>query len=312
MPTTAYQYHEFRAMGGQIELWLDIDNKFKATLAFERAEAVFRQVEQALSRFDSCSELSQLNQNPDQWVTVSPLLWDVLRLALAYADETGGVFDPTISLALQHAGYDRTFDEIIGDSTLQAFTLSGTYQQVLTNNRRVFVPQGIELDLGGIAKGYTVQQIAGMLAELGPALVNGSGDIMAMGQPRGYPGWLVGIEFPEGGEHLAQTLAVVWLYDQGLATSGVDRRRWGVSSHHIINPFTQQSVDTSVITASVIAADLVDADVYATVSLIAGADGVPQEFGLLTCGAQNSIYMNQKMRDVLVWLSPHIKLTYKE
>jgi thiamine biosynthesis lipoprotein len=76
---------EFHAMGGQIGLWLDIDDRREAEELFNQAKAIFGEVEQALSRFKPDSELSRLNSSAGRWVPVSSLLWDVLALALEYS-----------------------------------------------------------------------------------------------------------------------------------------------------------------------------------------------------------------------------------
>jgi len=302
-------------MGGSISLWLDIDDYVEATHLFRLSKAIFSYVERTLSRFNHYSELCNLNRNPDRWVQVSRLLWEVTRLALDYAEETNGIFDPTIALDLKRAGYDRSFEQLkfktagvdVSEAE-EAPNIAGNFQQVklAEDPHMIYLPKGIELDLGGIAKGYTVRRVANMLGRFGPALVDGSGDIMAVGKPRGLAGWPVGIAFPDTSDD--KDLAFVWLADQALATSGIDRRHWGESAHHIIDPSTHQPARTTAVTTSILADDMVDADVYATVCLIAGEEVLPEAFAFLTVNNNNNIHLNLNMTKKLAWVSPLVNL----
>lgn len=298
---------EFHAMGGQIGLWLAIEDEQEAAELFKQAKAIFAEVEQALSRFNPNSELSRLNGSTDRWVPVSSLLWDVLALALEYSKATGGIFDPTVAPALKQAGYDHPFEQIqregVSTRTSQV-AAAGGFQQVGIDDHQhaVYLPDGCELDLGGIAKGYTVRRAAEMLGQFGPALVDGSGDIMAAGKPEGLAGWPVGIAFPNGSDD--PDLAFVWLDDQALATSGIDRRHWGQSDHHIIDPFTQLPAETRAVTATILTDDIVVADVYATVCLIGGQASIPESLALLTVNDRRDVHMNLNMENKLAWVSP--------
>jgi len=73
----------------------------------------FARVEDELSRFRSTSALTRLNgaagRGPQ---AVSPLFWTVLMSAMEAADDSGGIYDPTLLRALERIGYDRTFDEV--------------------------------------------------------------------------------------------------------------------------------------------------------------------------------------------------------
>jgi thiamine biosynthesis lipoprotein len=302
---------EFHAMGGQISLWLDIDDRREAEELFNQAKAIFGEVEQALSRFKPDSELSRLNSSAGRWVPVSSLLWDVLALALEYSKSTGGIFDPTVAPALKQAGYDRSFEQIQREGASvnsSQVTVVGGFQQVgIANDQRaVYLPEGFEIDLGGIAKGYTVRRAAEKLGQFGPALVDGSGDIMAAGKPEDLPGWPVGIAFPNGSDD--PDLAFVWLDGQALATSGIDRRHWGPSDHHIIDPFTHLPAETKAVTATILSDDIVAADVYATVCLIGGEASIPGSLALLTVNDRRDVHMNPNMANKLAWVSPLVNL----
>ncbi|GAC1474357.1 MAG: hypothetical protein PVSMB5_27120 [Ktedonobacteraceae bacterium] len=98
---------EFRAMGTTITLLLPQTLLYTGTQVVRQ---LFDSWEQVLSRFLPASELSQLNQQAGQPVRVSNLLLHVLRAALVAAEESNGLFDPTLLTQLRQIGYDRSFE----------------------------------------------------------------------------------------------------------------------------------------------------------------------------------------------------------
>jgi thiamine biosynthesis lipoprotein ApbE len=108
----------FRAMNTDVGVWVWSTAAVRAPIigrSLEWAEGVFARVEDELSRFRSTSALSRLNQaagcGPQ---AVSPLLWTVLLSALQAADDSGGIYDPTLLRTLERIGYDRSFEAILG------------------------------------------------------------------------------------------------------------------------------------------------------------------------------------------------------
>ena len=104
--------HHFRAMGSQISIWLELDKADLAQTALQQAEWMFIAAERRLTRFSPDSELSCLNAQPERWTCVSTLTWDVINQALSLAEETQGLYDPTLLNALEMAGYDRSFEQL--------------------------------------------------------------------------------------------------------------------------------------------------------------------------------------------------------
>src|SRR5712672_3245820 len=109
---------EFWAMGTTISLLLP-ENHLKVGSGAVRS--LFSEWEQALSRFLPESELSRLNAHAGEPVVVSDLLYTVLSGAIAAAQATGGVYDPTLLSQMVQLGYDRSFDKLpssLPESTL--------------------------------------------------------------------------------------------------------------------------------------------------------------------------------------------------
>lgn len=277
----SWQSYYFRAMGSQIALWLECVDVWQTTAVFDQVRALFDENERILSRFRPDSELMQLNARSGQWVPVSDLLWREIVLAIEMARETNGRFDPTLLNALAQAGYDRSFEQIVGNGNgrwLAFDDLLGRWTKIELDASRqaVRLPAGVQLDLGGIAKGDTAQQALALLQTVGPALVDAGGDLAAGAAPTGFPGWPVALSPPWGDGVVApENLATFWLAEGAMATSGIDYRSWahnGTVAHHLINPRTGQPAQTDLLTATVLAPEAAVAEAWATATLIAGAD----------------------------------------
>lgn len=277
--TPTIHEHRFRAMGSQIGLWLEHADAAQAQAALQQAQALFDAAERRMTRFDPESELSQLNTRAGQWAPVSRLLWRVIGRAVQLAQETGGLFDPTVGNAVLASGYVASFDESRRSTgaiaPVEPQPLLGQWRSVELDpaGHAVRLPRGVRLDLGGIGKGYAAQQVVDQLSLWGPCLVDAGGDVTAGDGPAGQPGWPVGIARPSQ-DGSSGTELEVWLNNATLATSGVDYRWWlrdGRRRHHLIDPRTGDSAITDVVTATVLAADASAAEAWATAMLIGGS-----------------------------------------
>lgn len=275
-----WRNHTFRAMGCQMTVWLEHQNADTAVPVLLEAEAMFRRAERRLSRFDAASELVQINTRPGVWTAVSDMMWQVVTQALCMARETDGLFDPTHLAALEAAGYTHSFDQLpLAAANGRVTPVSnhlGQWQTVGLNpeTQSVWLPSGVKLDLGGIAKGYTAQQVVNFLSDWGPCLVDAGGDLSAGNAPTGWPGWPVALSAPyTSPDRSREELFPLWLVDGSMATSGIDYRRWrhnGRTAHHLIDPRTGQPAETDLLTATVLAKAATRAEAWATAALVAG------------------------------------------
>ena len=214
-----------------------------------------------MSRFRPTSELSRLNR--DRSIDASPELADVVGLALDARERTGGRFDPTVHDALVAAGYDRTFEELPPDAPQRPAAACGGGVELV--GRHITLADGVRLDLGGIGKGYAAERVAELLALAGPCLVSAGGDVAVRGLPPAGT-WAVAVD-----ERLT-----LGLERGGLATSGIDRRRWqcgGTEQHHLIDPRTARPAVGDLIRVTAIGSDAVDAEVLAKTLLLVGRGG---------------------------------------
>jgi FAD:protein FMN transferase len=247
----------FSAMGTTIELLVEADD---AEDVLDAGEAEFERLEQVMSRFRSDSELSRLNRGGS--IDASSDLAEVVELALAARERTGGRFDPTVHAAVVSAGYDRTFDELPAEAG-DAVAGAACGGRVTVDGNRIELEPGFRLDLGGIGKGFAAERVAELLGLAGPCLVDAGGDIAVRGTPA-EGAWSVAVD-----EELT-----LGLTRGGLATSGRDRRRWrrsGEERHHLIDPTTGRPAATDLLRVTAVGNDAVDAEVLAKVLFLSGS-----------------------------------------
>jgi thiamine biosynthesis lipoprotein len=186
---------------------------------------------------------------------------------MSLRDVTGGRFDPTVRGAMLAAGYDRTLDDIPVDGPPAGPAVpAGGAVDIDGRSGRITLAEGVTIDLGGIAKGWAADRAADVLGLAGACLVSVGGDIAVRGRLDGEP-WPVGIVRSDGP-------ATLGLSAGGMATSGVDRRRWrrgGIEMHHVIDPATGRPSDTDLVRVTAVAEDAAHAEAWATALLLAGA-----------------------------------------
>jgi thiamine biosynthesis lipoprotein len=276
----------------------------QAQAAESSADAVLaflREVDTRLSRFRPESELCALNRATGGWFAASPLLFEAVEAALRAAHASDGLFDPALLPQLEALGYDRDFDLIArGEATAgqPAGTLApGAWRDIEleAGGRRIRLPHGLRLDLGGIAKGWAADRaIERLCAPFAHALVNVGGDLRLRGGPQPGTSWTAGIRDPrraasdeadeangEAGPHAA----VVTFSRGGLATSGAVRRWWrqgGLRRHHLLDPrsglpmplwIEAADSDELIATTTALAPTAARAEVAAKVALLRGYPG---------------------------------------
>lgn len=298
---------EFHAMGCDMLALVDRESE-PALLA--KVPEWFEEWEQVLSRFRYDSELTLLNQIHERPVQVSETLWNVLQAARHAEHLTDGLVTPTLLDAIIEAGYDRPFEVLphlapyAVDSVL-ADPQSLTAISVNDADRTVTLPSGMSLDFGGVAKGWAAHQAMKRLQFEGPALVNAGGDIAISGPRADESSWPIGVSNPFERKEDLETL---FLTACGVATSGKDRRRWtrnGILQHHIIDPATNQPAETDLLTVTVVAPTVMEAEAAAKAVFILGSrvglewvDARPSLAALFTLEDGQVLY-SQKMEEVL-------------
>jgi thiamine biosynthesis lipoprotein len=269
-------------MGTEVELAADATEGDRAfALAAERVERTFAREDRRCSRFREDSELSEVNRRAGRPTLLSPGLATIVRHALAAAAGTDGRFDPTVLDAVVAAGYDRDFDEVLAGAraALRPTRPCGRWREASLDDDVLLLPPDVGLDLGGIAKGWTVDlAIAEALDEgLSWVVVNAGGDLRFDGDaPPG--GFDVGVEDPQA---LGLELLVLILDRGAVASSSTTRRAWGEGLHHLIDPSTGAPASTGVLQATVWAPTCAEAEIRAKDALLRGEDALDGTLGVL-------------------------------
>jgi thiamine biosynthesis lipoprotein len=250
------------------------------TLAFARGELARRLdlLDATCNRFRPDSELSRANELAGRPIELTPLLAELVAVALAAAQTTDGRVDPTLGRALRAAGYDRTFARV---RDRERWTVGaahpGRWSDVRLDGRTLRAPRFVELDLGATAKAWAADDAANAItgATGSGVLVSLGGDIAVAG-PAPVGGWPVRIT----DDHATPSEAdpVVAIADGGLATSSTTVRRWPTTdgdAHHLLDPATGRPAAGRWRTVSVAASTCIGANVAATASIVLSERALP-------------------------------------
>jgi thiamine biosynthesis lipoprotein len=243
-----------RIMATEVTLHLAVapEEEASARAALGACVAWLREVERRLTRFNAESELSLLNQQVGRWCDVSDLLFEAVREALAAALASDGLFDPALLPHLEALGYDRDFSLLPRQPTdtaaegARAAPPLGRWREIRLDpkGRRIRLPPGVRLDLGGIAKGWAADRaVKRLLHRVPDVLVNVGGDMRLRGGPKPGESWAVGIGDldDQGSSAGSKHRAIITFAHGGLVTSGATGRWWyhqGKRQHHILDPRT--------------------------------------------------------------------------
>jgi FAD:protein FMN transferase len=264
------------------------------------------QLERQASRFRRDSEVSRLHRSVAGSYVISDGLAEAVAIALAAAEWTAGMTDPTVGNSLISLGYDRDFAQIEPSAFAPTPCRAPGWLAVRLNGNVLTVPGGLLLDLGATAKGLGADRAARAACAVaggGGVLVSLGGDVAVAGLPPAG-GWpvLVADEHRQtrAARNMARRAGQAGDHDRdritrppadadpaiaqqirlgfgGLATSSVTCRRWqrgGNIVHHIIDPRTGLPADGPWRTVSVVAASCAEANAASTAAIVAGEEAI--------------------------------------
>jgi len=256
-----------------VELWAEDHQQGED--AIDAVMAEMRHIDDTMSVYKPTSEVSEVNRLAAQRpVKISPELFNLLTTALQYSRITEGAFD--ITYASVGYLYDFRAHQRPSEEQIKAALPAINYRHLLldpaTQTVRFSQP-GVRIDLGGIAKGYSVDCGIAILQTRGfqHALVNAGGDSRVIGDSMGRP-WMVCIQHTDHDEQIITRIPVV---NEAFSSSGDYERYFdenGVRYHHIIDPHTGHSA-SKVRSATVIAPTATRTDGLSKTAFVLG----PQE-----------------------------------
>lgn len=235
------------------------------------AISLCRRYEQLLSRTVDSSDIGRINASGGEPCEVSGETAELLRTALEICEKSGGKFDITVSPLTDLWDVSNT-DSVPSDKNIAEMLQLVDYRKLKIDGNTVTLPDGMAIDLGGIAKGYIADKTAEYLTENGVtrAVINLGGNVSVIGDNNGNP-YSVGIQKPFSKQ--GEIAASVLISDKTAVTSGVYERYFesnGKIYHHITDTSTGYPVDNGLYSVTIIADSSSIADGLSTSCLALG------------------------------------------
>lgn len=242
------------AMRTRFELVLVGDDETFLRAAGEEALREIAELERLLSRFRADSDIGRINSlAASQPVRIDARTFRLLQQALLLSHATEGAFDITLGTWRRSGKAKSVADAILLDEATMTVRL---------------VDESVQLDLGGIGKGYALQRAAQILKDAGVEnafLHGGTSSVFAFGHNADGENWKVVIAHPISG----QALAIVSLDDCGLSVS----ESTTIEGRRIIDPQTGETVQQNLL-AAVVLPSPTDAEAWSTSLLVLGEEGL--------------------------------------
>lgn len=241
--------------------------------AISAAFARMEEIEMIASIFDEQAEAFQLNRD-GHLDAASDDLWQLITMSLDYNQVTDGCFDITVQplLDLWAGGLWKESAEVQQSRIDETMELVGSDKIGIEGNKIYFTVEGMKITLGGIAKGYAVDEALEVLSNMGikHALVAAGGDIGMLDSKPNQEPWNVALANPDD---TSQCLANFNLSDKAISTSGNYERYFNPEKTvaHIIDPKTGYTANKC-ISVTIIAENCTQADALATGVFVMGPD----------------------------------------
>ena len=266
-------------MGTEVSVTLWHQDQAKGQHAVSMVMAEMRRIDAALSPYKEDSELSKINRNAyEQSQVLSQELAMLIDKSLFYSKVSNGAFDITFASLAQYYDYREKTQPNTWQREESLPAINYQWLEFDKTARTLkFRHEKVRIDLGGIAKGYAVDQGVAILESLGieHASVSAGGDSKILGDRRGRP-WVIGIKNPRGAKNSDETVLKLPLADVALSTSGDYERFFideqsGQRIHHILNPKTGHSAK-EVMSVSVLGDRGADTDPLSTTIFVLGVE----------------------------------------
>ena len=281
------------AMGSTYTVALYGESRDQLEAIVEEAFNEVRRLDRMLSNYRRDSEWSEVNRfAAERPVKVTPELFRLLEKCVDYSRRSEGAFDISVGPLMKVWGFYRGSGRLPGPQEIRQAMENVGYRNILLDKERRtvgFSKPGVELDPGGIGKGYAVDRMADVLRQNGitSGLISaGSSSIYALGTPPGAPGWKVSIRHPRDSRRVA---AEVYLKNESMSTSGNYEKFFradGRMYSHIMDPRTGWPA-TGMLSVSVIAPTTLDSEAWTKPFYINGcawaAKNKPEAFRVFFC-----------------------------
>lgn len=233
----------------------------------------------------------------------------LLGRALEIARETDGAFDIAIYPIAKAWGFLGQEYRVPDVAELEALLPLTDWKKITYDGENAqisFAQEGMQIDLGGIAKGYTSSRIMDIFEEHGvtSGIVNLGGNAQMLGTKPDGSLWKVAIRDPNREDGY---LGILDIADKAVITSGGYERYFeddGITYHHIIDPATGYPADSGLVSVSIVSEDGTLADGLSTALFIMGKEKAEsfwrehsEEFDMILMTEENDVYVTKGIKD---------------
>ena len=270
----------------------------------DEAETLIGSLEEQVSVTDEHSDIYAIDHTGSG--SLSGNAAELMEQALELCRRTGGALDISVYPIVRAWGFTTGSYQIPDEETIQSLLPLVDYTQIQYDAATgvVTLPEGMEIDLGSVAKGYAGQLAAQMLRNSGveSALLNLGGNVQTVGaKPDGSP-WQIGIKDPQGED----AMMVLSVEDQAVVTSGGYERYFeqdGQTYWHIMDPSTGHPADSGLISVTIVGDEGVVCDGLSTALFVMGLEKAADlwaqscEFEAVFVTASGEVYITEGLRD---------------
>ena len=270
----------------------------------DQSESLIASLESLVSVTDADSELYAINQTGSG--TLTGKASSLMEQALEICRRTDGALDLSIYPIVRAWGFTTGNYQVPDEAEIQALLPLVDYRKIQYDaaTGTVTLLEGMEIDLGSVAKGYAGQLAAQMLREHGvqSALLNLGGNVQTVGaKPDGSP-WQIGIKDPQGED----AMMVLSVEDQAVVTSGGYERYFeqdGQTYWHIMDPSTGHPADSGLISVTIVGDEGVICDGLSTALFVMGLEKAADlwaqsgDFEAVFVTASGEVYITMGLRD---------------
>ena len=270
----------------------------------DEAETLIGSLEEQVSVTDEHSDIYAIDHTGSG--SLSGNTAELMEQALELCRRTGGALDISVYSIVRAWGFTTGSYQVPDEETIQSLLPLVDYTQIQYDAATgvVTLPEGMEIDLGSVAKGYAGQLAAQMLREHGvqSALLNLGGNVQTVGaKPDGSP-WQIGIKDPQGED----AMMVLSVEDQAVVTSGGYERYFeqdGQTYWHIMDPSTGHPADSGLISVTIVGDEGVVCDGLSTALFVMGLEKAADlwaqsgDFEAVFVTASGEVYITEGLRD---------------
>ena len=300
----------------------------KAEKAIEASYVRVDEIEQMASSSIPTSDINKINEAAGKdFVKVHPEVVKMIKTAVKYSELSNGAFDITISPLIKLWGIGTSEEKIPTEAEIKEKLALVSYKDISINeadNSVKLMKPGMAIDLGGIAKGFTADEVIKVFREykIKSGIINlGGSSIYTLGEKPDKSLWAIGIQHPRK-ERNSEFTGIIKMPENALATSG-DYERFFIKDekryHHILDPFTGYPADAGVMSDTIVIDSSIPdcnmiADILTKITFVNGVDKglkIIDSIPGVSCMAittDNKIYKSANWKSQLESISPEFEM----